>query len=202
VGALYHDCGKAMNPQFFVENQLPEAINSHDDMEPLDAARIVIQHVTDGLALARKHHLPSRIQDFIGEHHGTLSTRYQYNRAVEAAGGDASRVDLNKFRYPGPSPQSRETAILMLADGAEARTRAERPTDEASLRALIHRVVDHCQQDGQLDATRLKLRDLHLINESFVSTLRGTYHARIQYPKLETLSKEVPTQPRPEQENK
>jgi hypothetical protein len=155
-------------------------------------------HVADGLALAHKHRLPSRIQDFISEHHGTLATRYQYNRAVEAAGGDTSKVDLDLFRYPGLTPQSPETAILMLADGTEARARAERPTDEASMLALIHRVVDHCQQDGQLDATRLTLRDLHLITESFASTLRGTYHSRIQYPKLENLSKEVPTQPLPE----
>lgn len=200
VGALYHDCGKAMNPQFFIENQLPDAINTHDNMDPLDAARTVILHVIDGLALARKHRLPSRIQDFISEHHGTLATRYQYNRAVEAAGGDTSKVDLNLFRYPGPSPQSRETAILMLADGTEARARAERPADEASVLALIHRVVDHCQQDGQLDATRLTLRDLHLITESFATTLRGTYHSRIQYPKLDNLSKEVPTQPLPEEQ--
>jgi hypothetical protein len=200
VGALYHDCGKAMNPQFFIENQLPDAINTHDNMDPLEAARTVILHVIDGLALARKHRLPSRIQDFISEHHGTLAARYQYNRAVEAAGGDTSKVDLNLFRYPGPSPQSRETAILMLADGTEARARAERPADEASVRALIHRVVDHCQQDGQLDATRLTLRDLHLITESFATTLRGTYHSRIQYPKLDNLSKEVPTQPLPEEQ--
>ncbi len=167
VGALYHDCGKAMNPQFFIENQLPDAINTHDDLEPLDAARTVVMHVADGLALAHKHRLPSRIQDFISEHHGTLATRYQYNRAVEAAGGDTSKVDLALFRYPGPTPQSPETAILMLADGTEARARAERPTDEASMLVLIHRVVDHCQQDGQLDATRLTLRDLHLITEFF-----------------------------------
>ena len=198
VGALYHDCGKAMNPQFFIENQLPEAINSHDDMDPLDSARIVIQHVPDGLALARKYHLPSRIQDFISEHHGTLSTRYQYNRAVEAAGGDTTKVDINLFRYPGPSPQSRETAILMLADGTEARARAERPVDEAGLRALIHRVVDYCQQDEQFDSTHLTFRDLHLITESFVNTLRGTYHPRIQYPKLENISKEPPSQSQPE----
>jgi hypothetical protein len=200
VGALYHDCGKAMNPQFFIENQLPGAINTHDDMNPIDAARTVILHVTDGLALARKHRLPSRILDFIGEHHGTLATRYQYNRAVEAAGGDASKVDLSLFRYPGPRPQSRETAILMLADGSEARARAERPTDEASLRMLVHRVVEMCQQDGQLDATRLTLRDLHLITESFVNTLRGTYHPRIQYPKIDNLSTETPGQPLPEEQ--
>jgi len=202
VGALFHDCGKAANPQFFIENQLTDAINTHDDMDPLNAARIVIMHVTDGLALARKHHLPPRIMDFISEHHGTLSTRYQYNRAVEAAGGDTGKVDLSLFRYPGPSPQSRETAILMLADGVEARTRAEHPADEASLRAIIHRVVDYCQQDGQLDATRLTLRDLHLISESFVTTLRGTYHVRVEYPKLENISSEVPTQPRPSPEPK
>jgi cyclic-di-AMP phosphodiesterase PgpH len=202
VGALFHDCGKTANPQFFIENQLPDAINTHDDMDPLEAARIVIMHVTDGLALARKYRLPPRIMDFISEHHGTLSTRYQYNRAVEAAGGDASKVDLNQFRYPGPCPQSRETAILMLADGVEARTRAEHPNDEATLRVIIHRVIDYCQQDGQLDFTRLTLRDLHLISESFVSTLRGTFHVRVEYPKLENISKEVPTQPRPTSETK
>jgi membrane-associated HD superfamily phosphohydrolase len=109
-------------------------------------------------------------------------------------------VDIHLFRYPGPSPQSRETAILMLADGTEARARAERPADEASLHALVHRVVDHCQQDGQLDATRLTLRDLHLITESFITTLRGTYHPRIQYPKLEeNLSKDASPSPLPEE---
>jgi hypothetical protein len=198
VGALYHDCGKAVNPQFFIENQMPNAINTHDDMNPLEAAHMVIQHVPDGLTLAHKHNLPAQIREFISEHHGTLSTRYQYNRAVEAAGGDTAKVDLNQFRYPGPSPQSRETAILMLADGVEARTRAEHPVDEAGLRAIIHRVVDYCQQDGQLDATRLTLRDLHLISESFVNTLRGTlFHVRLEYPKLETLSTEAPAEPGP-----
>lgn len=202
VGALFHDCGKAVNPQFFIENQLSDAINTHDNMDPQEAARIVIMHIPDGLALARKYHLPVRIQDFISEHHGTLPTRYQYNRAVEAAGGDAARVDLNTFRYPGPSPQSRETAVLMLADGVEARTRAERPADEASLRAIIHRVVDYCQQDGQLDDTKLTLRDLHLISESFVNTLRGTFHVRVEYPKLDGSAIEVPTAPPPPMKSK
>jgi putative nucleotidyltransferase with HDIG domain len=191
VGALYHDCGKAINPQFFIENQLPDAINTHDDMDPLEAAQLVIRHVPDGLVLAHKYHLPARIQDFISEHHGILSTRYQYNRAVEVAGGDSTKVDLNQFRYPGPIPQSRETAVLMLADGVEARTRAERPSDETGLRTIIRRVVDYCQQDGQLDATRLTLRDLHLITESFVNTLRGTFHVRVEYPKMEQTPAEV-----------
>jgi putative nucleotidyltransferase with HDIG domain len=195
VGALYHDCGKATNPQFFVENQSPGNIDAHDEMNPLYAAQTIIKHVPDGVLLARKHRLPERIQDFIREHHGTLSTRYQYNRAIEVNGGDASKVDINAFRYPGPRPQSRETALLMLADGVEARARSERPAGEEALRILIHRVIDFCQRDGQLDDTRITLRDLSLITDSFVTTLLGTYHERIQYPQLEKTSGDSPTQP-------
>jgi putative nucleotidyltransferase with HDIG domain len=195
VGALYHDCGKAANPEFFIENQPPQSLNTHDDMDPLEAAKTIIQHVPDGVTMARKYRLPERIQDFIREHHGTLSTRYQYNRAVENANGDKSKVDINHFRYPGPRPQSRETALLMLADGVEARARAERPTGEDALRTLVRRVIDHCQQDGQLDDTRLTLSDLHTITEAFVTTLRGTYHVRVQYPKLEGIPSDMPTQP-------
>jgi putative nucleotidyltransferase with HDIG domain len=202
IGALFHDCGKAANAQFFVENQMPGNIDSHDNMPPHDAARVIIMHVLDGVAIARKYKLPERIQDFIREHHGTLSTRYQYNRAVEAAGGDASKVNLEDFRYPGPRPQSRETALLMLADGVEARTRSERPAGEEALRQLVHRVIDYCQQDGQLDDTSLTLRDLSLITESFVSTLRGAYHPRVQYPELKTNSENVDTQPAAPPENK
>jgi putative nucleotidyltransferase with HDIG domain len=192
VGALYHDCGKATNPSFFIENQVPGSINTHDDLDPEVAASTVIQHVIAGLQLTRKHRLPERIRDFISEHHGTLATRYQYNRAVEAAGGDASKVDINKFRYPGPKPRSRETAILMLADGVEARARAERPKDETELRALIHQVIEHCQEDGQLDNVKLTLHDLHRISESFVTTLRGTYHPRITYPSLQQSAVGIP----------
>ena len=119
VGALFHDVGKSANPLFFVENQLPGQIDSHDALRPQDSAQAIIRHVPDGLELARKHHLPRRLQDFIAEHHGTLTTRYQYNQAVQAAGGDKSRVDQAEFRYPGPTPRSKETALLMFADGVE-----------------------------------------------------------------------------------
>lgn len=182
VGAIFHDIGKAMNPQFFIENQVPGHIDTHDDLDPVESAALIIRHVTDGIALARKHRLPRRIEDFILEHHGTLITRYQYKLAVERAGGNASAVDIERFRYPGPPPQSRETALLMLADAAEARTRAANPQDETELRAIIRSVIDIAQQEGQLDNTKLTLRDLRLITESFVTTLRGTYHPRIQYP--------------------
>ena len=197
VGALYHDAGKATNPLFFIENQVPGFINPHEDLEPADSAGVIICHVVEGLELARKYHLPARIWDFIAEHHGTLLTRYQYVRAVQAAGGDESSVDQNKFRYPGPRPRSRETAILMLADGCEAIVRAEHPKGEDELRKLIKTVIDDRVASGQLDDTRLTLRDLDTIRESFVATLRGVFHPRVNYPRLEqtAASTEVKTRP-------
>jgi membrane-associated HD superfamily phosphohydrolase len=141
--------------------------------------------VTDGLEMAKKYHLPRRISDFVREHHGTMLTRYQYVKAVEAAGGDESLVDMEAYRYPGPRPQSRETAILMLADGCEARVRAERPTEEDVLQNIVKSVIDTRIAIGELDDTDLTLRDLSRIQESFVATLRGIYHPRVQYPRLE-----------------
>lgn len=198
VGALFHDVGKAVNPAFFIENQAPGNIDTHEDLDPVESAQAIIRHVTDGVTLARKHRLPRRMDDFILEHHGTMITRYQYNQAVEAAGGDASKVDIEEFRYPGSRPRSRETAVLMLADAAEARVRAENPKDEETLRAIIRSVVERAQKEGQLDHTQLTLRDLSAIVESFVTTLRGTYHPRIEYPKADAPSaatRNVPTTP-------
>jgi putative nucleotidyltransferase with HDIG domain len=185
VGALYHDCGKAANPLFFIENQAADHLDPHDDMDPTEAARLVIKHVHDGLTMARRHRLPIRVRDFISEHHGTLITRYQYGRALEAVGGDKTKVDIEKFRYPGPSPQSRETAILMMADMTEARVRSERPKDEGALAATIQRTIDICQQNGQLDDTGLTLRDLHQIAQALEAGLQGSYHPRIAYPSSE-----------------
>ncbi len=185
VGALFHDIGKSTDASFFIENQAPGNINTHTDITPEDAAEKIIGHVYAGVRLAHKYRLPRRIDDFILEHHGTMLTRYQYNQALERAGGDASKVDIEKFRYPGPRPRSRETAILMLADSVEARARAEAPESEEALRALVASVIERAQKDGQLDNTQLTLRDLNLITDSFVASLRGTYHPRIQYPAAE-----------------
>ena len=182
VGALFHDVGKSSNPLFFIENQPPSQIDSHDDLAPEVSAEAIIRHVPDGLKLARKYRLPRRIYDFIAEHHGTLVTRYQFNRAVQAVGGDASKVDESLFRYPGPSPRSKETAILMLADGVEARARAERPYNDDEVINLVRNVIERCQKDGQLDDTPISQRDLANIAESFSATLRVTYHPRLEYP--------------------
>jgi putative nucleotidyltransferase with HDIG domain len=199
VGALFHDVGKAANPLYFVENQPPSQIDSHDDLEPQVSAQAIIRHVPDGLELARKHHLPRRLQDFISEHHGTLITRYQFNRAVQAADGDNSKVDLAGFRYPGPAPRSKETALLMFADGVEARSRAERPANDDEVRTLVRSVIENRQKEGQLDDAPLSQHDLAVIIESFVSTLRVTYHPRLEYQKESPAALEVPTQHRPQE---
>ena len=183
VGAIYHDIGKTIgDPSFFIENQPVGSVNTHTDITPEEVATSILRHVRDGVALARKHRLPRRIDDFILEHHGTLLTRYQYTQAVGRAGGEPGKVDIEKFRYPGPRPRSRETALLMLADSCEARSRAENPQSEEALREIVRSVIEIVERDGQLDNTQLTLHDLHLVTESLATTLRGTYHPRIQYP--------------------
>lgn len=186
VGGMYHDVGKSINPAFFIENQSNGKLDAHDNEDPIESAQTVIKHITDGVAIARRYRLPPRIQDFIREHHGTLMTRYMYVRALEAAGGDKSKVDPEHFRYPGPIPASRETALLMLADGTQARVRAESPQTEEELTEIVRKTIDFCQHENQLDNTRLTLRDLHLITESFVETLKTTYHPRIKYPEIKS----------------
>ncbi len=195
VGALYHDVGKAANALFFIENQLPDNLNPHHDLDPETAAGFVIRHVTDGVQLAKKYRLPRRIVDFMLEHHGTLLARYHYNLAVQAAGGDKSKVDESNFRYPGPPPRSRETALLMLADHVEARARSERPRSEEQIRELVRKSIEFCQKEGQLDDTRLTFRDLTVITDAFATTLLGLYHPRIQYPTPETPAPENPPTP-------
>ena len=201
VGAQYHDIGKSINPMFFIENQVQGNNNPHETLEPLESAQIIIRHIPEGVALARRHRIPERIQDFIREHHGTMIARYQYHNAVKAAGGDESKVDQELFRYPGPAPRSRETAILMLADGAEARVRAERPQDEPAMKEVIKSVIQNRLSLGQLDNTGLTLHDLEAIAGSFTSTLRGIYHPRIEYPALDKVTTRVqdpnPTVPSP-----
>ena len=183
VGAIYHDCGKSVNPQFFIENQIQNEPNPHDDIDPYVSAQTIISHVIDGVELAKKYRLPSRIIDFIREHHGTMHTHYQYTQALKTA-DNPDDVDKSRFTYPGPRPQSKETALLMLADGTEARARAEVPKDENELKELIDTVFNFYEQNGQLADTNLTLRDLEIAKDSFFKTLKGTYHPRVKYPAL------------------
>jgi len=195
VGALFHDIGKSANPLFFIENQPADEIDAHQGMEPVTASETIIRHVADGLELARKYRLPRRIHEFISEHHGSLITRYQYNAALEAAGGHHDQVDIEKFRYYGPAPRSRETALLMLADGVEARVRAEHPKGDDELRAIVRNVIEYRQQAGQLENTPLTQGDLQDVIESFITTLRGTYHPRLEYPREQPAAGDAPTAP-------
>lgn len=181
VGALYHDAGKSENPSFFIENQTREDINSHDNVDPTATAATIIRHVTDGVELAKKYRLPSRIIDFIKEHHGTNITRYQYNLALKAA-ENPDDLDVTAFTYPGPAPRSKETALLMLADGTEASARSNTPKTDDEIIIVINNVFDAVQNGNQLDNTDLTLRDLQTIKQSFFDTLKQSYHPRIKYP--------------------
>ena len=182
VGALYHDIGKSDRPIFFIENQPAGFANPHDNLSPQSSAHHILQHIVDGVELGRRNRLPQRILDFIAEHHGTGVTSYQYNRALKENG--KGEVDLAQFRYPGPRPRSRETAILMLADGSEARVRAEKPETEEQMRRIIDQVIKSRVESGQLDDTDLTLSDLRQIADSFFVTLRGFYHPRLDYSKV------------------
>lgn len=184
VGALYHDIGKSMNPGFFIENQIHGIIDTHDEMEPEEAAQNIISHVTDGVEMAKEYKLPKRIIDFILEHHGTMRTFYQYTAALNRVGGDESKVDAALFTYPGPRPQSRETALVMLADGCEARVRAQKPKNEQELYEIVRDTIESRVSIGQLDETKFTLASLTVVIDSFVKTLRGISHHRVEYPKL------------------
>ena len=181
VGALYHDVGKSLDPSFFIENQPPGQMDTHEDMDPVISAATIIQHVIGGIKLAKKYRLPPEIQAFILEHHGTTITRYQYNQALVDAGGEEF-VERSMFQYPGPIPQSKETALLMLADGSEARMRSEAPETEASISAIIKDSINYYIQDGQLDNADLTLFDIQKVIVSFTRTFSNTYHHRIKYP--------------------
>jgi putative nucleotidyltransferase with HDIG domain len=181
VGTFYHDVGKTMRPHFFTENQM-DGVNPHDHLDPYTSADIIRSHVTDGLDLAKRYRLPSQLRAFIAEHHGDSFVSFFYRQAVEEAGGDANRVDKSRFCYTGPKPQSRETALVMLADTTEALTKSKRPGSVEALEELVDRAIKIRMEQGQLDECDLTLRDLKMVRCSFVDTLKGVYHTRIEYP--------------------
>lgn len=180
AGAYFHDVGKTQRPAFFIENQLA-GHNPHEGLEPVDSARIIVAHVADGLALGRRHRLPERLLDFIREHHGRTRVEFFFRQAL-ARQPAGQAVDEEAYRYPGPSPRSRETAILMLADGAEASVRAAEAAGVDAIDAVVGRVIQARLEAGELDDSGLSLGDLQRVRGAFVETLRGMYHPRIRYP--------------------
>ncbi len=191
VGAFYHDVGKMMRPPFFIENQ--EGMDPHASLDPYTSARIVISHVADGLELARKYRLPFRIQDIIAEHHGNRVVKSFYRKAKEAA-GEAAEVDPRSFRYPGPRPGTREAGIVMLADAIDATSTAVRPNTEKAIEKLVNAIFEEDILEGQLNYSGLSLGDIEQLRASFIETLKGRFHVRIQYPGNEILTIESPAE--------
>jgi cyclic-di-AMP phosphodiesterase PgpH len=181
VGAYYHDVGKTVQPFYFAENRVGD-VNPHDMLDPYTSAQVIISHIDDGLALAEKYKLPSAIRSFIPEHHGTGLTLAFYRLAVTAAGNDGQEVREEDFRYPGPKPQSRETALVMLADSCEARVRSAQPGSPEEIEHIVRETIDNKIAEGQLDECDLTLRDLDAIRAAFFDTLRGIFHPRVKYP--------------------
>ena len=179
VGAYYHDIGKLHRPYYFAENQF-DGDNIHDRLRPEASAAALVDHVTFGLDLARQYGIPPAVQAFVGEHHGTRLASFFYRKAVKMAGTD--HVDETKFRYPGPRPQSKGTALVMLADTVEASVRAASNRSTQSLEQLVERAVNERLLEGELDDCDLTLKDLEIIKRSFIKQLQGVYHPRIEYP--------------------
>jgi cyclic-di-AMP phosphodiesterase PgpH len=181
VGALYHDVGKMDKPEYFVENQRT-GINPHDQLKPRMSALIIASHVKEGLAIGEEYRLPTEVTKFIPMHHGTTRIEYFYRRALDSAGDDKSDILESDFRYSGPRPDSKETAVLMLADSVEAASRAlENPTHKR-LKTLIDGLVDSRAADHQLDGTDITFRDLTEIKDIFLKLLVGVFHVRVKYP--------------------
>ncbi len=178
VGAYYHDVGKLRRPYYFVENQF-DGDNIHHRLSPEASATAIIDHVIHGLELAREYRLPVAVQAFIVEHHGTRLAGFFYREALKVAGADT--VDERAFRYPGPRPQRKETALVMLADTVEASVRAASNRSANSLENLVERAVNERILEGELDDSTLTLRDLYTVKRSFVQQLRGVYHRRLDY---------------------
>ena len=194
ISAHFHDIGKALKPQYFIENNR-DGKSRHQGLDPNTSAQIIIGHVVDGHKLAVENRLPKAIIDNILMHHGTGLLQYFYKQAKEQA-SDSSLVRESDFRYPGPKPDSKESGIIMLADKVEAATRTIKEPTEEKFRAMISRIINSVIADGQFDRCPLTFRELHVIGESFVSILMGIHHQRIEYPQTAELSRSSKVKPK------
>jgi putative nucleotidyltransferase with HDIG domain len=188
VGAYFHDIGKMLKPAYFVENQGTEG-NRHEFLQPAMSTLVIIAHVKDGADLARQHHLPRTIIDFIEQHHGTTLVEYFYRREAKRLEADPSlpEPDESTFRYPGPKPQTKETAVLMLADVVESASRALSDPTPARIESLVHDLAMKRLLDGQFDECGLTLQELRILEDSLVKSLTAVYHGRVKYPEHQTV---------------
>jgi len=179
VGAYYHDIGKMVKPEYFTENQMVIG-NKHDELEPSMSRLVIFNHVKEGIELARKYRLNQRIIDFIPEHHGTSLMHYFYQKALSE--GLTDGLEEKDYRYPGPKPQSKETAIVLLADSVEGATRALDEHTPQRIEDVVRKVINNKFIDGQLDECNLTLREIDTIASVFVRVLSAMYHGRVKYP--------------------
>jgi len=180
AGALYHDIGKMLNPEYFVENQI-DGMSPHANLTELQSAEVIIKHVSDGVVLAHKYRLPNQIIDFIRMHHGTTRTEYFYRTYCNKHLEPDMSIEAH-FVYPGPRPSSRETALLMMADSIEAASRTLKVITEETLTTLVNKIVEHQQNASQFDDSELTLKDIATAKRVFISKLKNFYHSRIEYP--------------------
>lgn len=181
VSTQYHDIGKLTNPHYFTENQMG-GFNIHQLLTPAESSQVIIAHVLDGEALAKKHQLPQSFIDIIREHHGTTLVYYFYAKEVERAGGDVTAVDESFFRYPGPKPKTKESAIIMIADSIEAASRSLEDVSEETLTQMVDRIVADKNEEGQFDDCQLTFEELGLVKKAIVRSLSVTRHLRVKYP--------------------
>jgi putative nucleotidyltransferase with HDIG domain len=189
VAALHHDVGKVLRPYFFVENQA-SGENYHQQLDPKTSAEIIISHVRDSLDLARKYHFPQRVLDIMAQHHGTTSVGFGYFYREACKEADGGPVDEAIFRYPGPRPQSKEAAIVMLADSVEAAVRASSPSSAGEIERIVRKITNDRLVSGELDECQLTLRDLDVIRSAFIDVLQGVSHLRIQYPEKDSMTQQ------------
>jgi len=179
VGSYYHDIGKLKRPYFFTENQFTEE-NPHEKIAPTLSTLIITAHVKEGVELAREAKLPEVIVDLIRQHHGTDLVRFFFHRAAE--NDKEEQVEEKDFRYPGPRPQTKEAAIIMLADSVEAAVRSLAKPTPARVEQLVRRIIKERLNDGQLDESDLTFKDLDKVADAFVRVLSGIFHTRVEYP--------------------
>jgi putative nucleotidyltransferase with HDIG domain len=187
VASYFHDVGKSLKPEYFVENQR-DGVSRHQGLDPYASAHIIISHVTDGARMAREHNLPQPIIDNILMHHGSGILQYFYAQALQEA-DDPESVDPDAFRYPGPKPSTREAGVIMLADKVEAATRTLAHPTEDNIRSMIARIANSVIADGQFSECPLTFEEIHILTETFVAVLLGIYHQRIEYPQTADVSR-------------
>jgi cyclic-di-AMP phosphodiesterase PgpH len=181
VATLYHDIGKLFNPHYFTENQLG-GFNIHQLLTPLESTHVIIAHVPEGEILAKKYHLPQSFIDIIREHHGTTLVYYFYCKQIEQMEGDANRVNEKLFRYPGPKPHTKESALIMIADTVEAASRSLDEVTEEIITDMVNKLVAEKAEDGQFDECQLTFEELGTVKKAIVKALLVTRHLRIKYP--------------------